>query len=308
NTKLTNARIRASEVIIGPDTQLEPCIIQSSGKVELGKGVFIRENAVLNAFKGISLGDHTKIDRKVIVGGMQSERSEFVMGYDCMVSHHSYLNVTREIHIGNRSGVGGFSCLFTHGSWQNIFHGFPVKFGPIVFEDDVYTGWNIFVMPDVRIGKGATIGAGAVVTKNVPAYALALGVPAKIIPRPNLPISMDLNEKDKIAHDILDDFTNYVLGFSRLPVKRAEEKKEIWLHLNNDFLMYAPSVRADIIKRLPRKDGTVVSFKINDEIKQTLQKKKIAWLEIDNLKRSIRLSPLGEIYRSFLSRYGVKIH
>jgi acetyltransferase-like isoleucine patch superfamily enzyme len=53
--------------------------------------------------------------------------------------------------------------------------------GAVVIEDDVWLGEGVCVMPGVRIGRGAVIGANAVVTKNIPPYAVAAGIPAKII-------------------------------------------------------------------------------------------------------------------------------
>ena len=52
---------------------------------------------------------------------------------------------------------------------------------PVVIEDDVWIGANSIVLPGVKIGKGAIIGAGAVVTKNVQPYAVLGGVPARVI-------------------------------------------------------------------------------------------------------------------------------
>ena len=56
----------------------------------------------------------------------------------------------------------------------------------VVIEDDVWIGANAVVMPGVRIGRGAIVGAGAVVTRDVEPYAVALGVPAKAM-RKRLP-------------------------------------------------------------------------------------------------------------------------
>lgn len=51
----------------------------------------------------------------------------------------------------------------------------------IIIEDDVWIGSNSVLLPGVRIGKGAIIGAGAVVSKDVPPYSIVAGVPAKVI-------------------------------------------------------------------------------------------------------------------------------
>ena len=52
---------------------------------------------------------------------------------------------------------------------------------PITIGDDVWIGRRVMLLPGVSIGKGAVIGAGAVVTKDVPEFAVVGGVPAKII-------------------------------------------------------------------------------------------------------------------------------
>lgn len=53
--------------------------------------------------------------------------------------------------------------------------------GGIVIEDDVWLGYGVVVLDGVRIGRGAVIGAGAVVIQDVPANAIAVGVPARVV-------------------------------------------------------------------------------------------------------------------------------
>lgn len=55
------------------------------------------------------------------------------------------------------------------------------RFTETVIENDVWIGQRAIVMPGIHIGKGAIVGAGAVVTKDVPSYSIVAGVPAKII-------------------------------------------------------------------------------------------------------------------------------
>lgn len=55
------------------------------------------------------------------------------------------------------------------------------KSRPTVIGDDVWIGTRAIIMPGVRIGSGVIIGAGAVVTKDVPDYAIVGGVPAKVL-------------------------------------------------------------------------------------------------------------------------------
>lgn len=61
---------------------------------------------------------------------------------------------------------------------------------PVVIEDDVWIGGRVTILPGVHIGKGAVIGAGSVVTKDIPPFTLAYGNPARCIRR--------IDERDRI--------------------------------------------------------------------------------------------------------------
>jgi acetyltransferase-like isoleucine patch superfamily enzyme len=56
-----------------------------------------------------------------------------------------------------------------------------VSKGPIVVEDGVWLGVGTKILAGVRIGRGAVIGAGSIVTHDVPAGAIAIGVPARVV-------------------------------------------------------------------------------------------------------------------------------
>lgn len=89
------------------------------------------------------------------------------------------------IHIGNDVLIGSNVVLrssnhnYDRTDTPIILQGH--KPGFIEIEDNVWIGANVVVLPNVKIGTGAIIGAGAVVTKNIPPMAIAGGIPAKII-------------------------------------------------------------------------------------------------------------------------------
>ena len=53
--------------------------------------------------------------------------------------------------------------------------------GPVVIEDDVWIAANSVLLPNVRVGRGSVVGAGSVVTKDIPPNSIAVGIPAKVI-------------------------------------------------------------------------------------------------------------------------------
>lgn len=290
-------RLEAKKKVIGKDAVLEDCILLTSGTLEIGNNVQIKEGVVINAHKGIRIGDDTIIDRRVIIGGLQSQHSYFEVGSRCVVLHESYINTTREVIIGDNVGIGGRCMLFTHGTWQNIFHGYPVAFGKIVIEDDAWLPWHVMVLPGVVIGKGATIGGGSVVTKDIPPYSLAVGVPAKVIKREGYPKEQTLEEKDAIAKDILSEFVDYLKGFRGLKVNVEETDKLVIITDEKHQLTYA--------KSFPFKEAkgkALVSFNIPESLW-----KQNEWIDLEREAMVIKDdNVLAHDFVSFIRRYGVR--
>jgi len=88
------------------------------------------------------------------------------------------------IKIGNDCTIAGGVCLITHDGAAWIFrHQVPdlQVFGPITIEDNCFIGQNAIILPGVTIGENSVVGAGAVVTKNVPPNSIVGGVPARFI-------------------------------------------------------------------------------------------------------------------------------
>jgi hypothetical protein len=92
-----------------------------------------------------------------------------------------------------------------------MLDGYPVAFEPVTIGRNVWLPWHVFILPGVGIGDNATIGAGAVVNRSIPAGALAADVPAKVLkearewPRP-----IEEEAQWSLARSIFMEFAAYL--------------------------------------------------------------------------------------------------
>lgn len=87
------------------------------------------------------------------------------------------------VRIGNRVAIAERVTLVisSNANFSKIRPFMKDVHGHIEIDDDAWLGTGCIILPDVRIGKGAIVGAGAVVTKDVPDFTVVGGVPAKPI-------------------------------------------------------------------------------------------------------------------------------
>ena len=146
----------------------EPTISQVQIKdVEFGERVEIVEPVNLY---GCKIGDATRI------GPFVEIQKGVKIGKNCRIQSHSFLctKVTLKDNIFVAHGV-----IFINDKYP--VNREPDKWEETLVEDNVVIGSNATILP-VHIGKNSIIGAGSVVTKNVPENSIVMGNPAKIIP------------------------------------------------------------------------------------------------------------------------------
>lgn len=128
---------------------------------DMGKQVMIGHGSFIQSPQKVSIGNYSYINPHCIIGGQGGVTiGNFVMiSYNCNIvsANHGYSN------------------------WQKPMRLQGIVTKPVVIHDDVWIGANAVILPGVTIGRGAIIGANAVVTKNVDEYAIVGGVPAKLL-------------------------------------------------------------------------------------------------------------------------------
>ena len=103
------------------------------------------------------------------------------LGQRCVINHGCLLDGRRyPIKIGVDVSIGPEAAILTLGHDPRSPH-FDDRGGPVVIGDNVWIGFRAIVLPGVTIGNGAVVGAGAVVSKDVPPFTIVVGNPAHAI-------------------------------------------------------------------------------------------------------------------------------
>ncbi len=109
-------------------------------------------------------------------------KGSFVMGSHSVVNQKCRLDNRGTIVIGNNVAVSAGVCILTA---DHDLHSpsFSTRLRRVTIEDFAFIGTGALLLPGVTVGKGAGVGAGAVVTKDVPEFTIVAGCPAKQIGR-----------------------------------------------------------------------------------------------------------------------------
>jgi acetyltransferase-like isoleucine patch superfamily enzyme len=204
--------IDAEEVDIGPGTSIGFGTVIRGRRVRIGRRVTIGSVCFFEG-RDIDLGDDTTLREQVYVGGPLLPDSELKLGKRVRVFQMCFLNPSRRLSIDDDTGVGGRSSIFTHGSWQSMFDGYPVAFEPVTIGRNVWLPWHVFILPGVEIGDNATIGAGSVVNRSIPSGVLAAGIPAKVLRgEGDWPPRLGIDEQWNLARSMTETFADYLRG------------------------------------------------------------------------------------------------
>ena len=307
--------ICGDRVEVGDHTSIGFLTIVRGKDIRLGAYVQIGSTTFLDT-PYIDIGEGSKINEQVFVGGLQFPDSRFVLGRNCQIMQMSFINPARSIVVGDDSGIGGHSLIFGHNSFLSRFEGYPVDFEPIEIGNSVSLAWGVFVLPKTKIGDGAVVGAHSVVHGTIPPRCLAVGFPARVVSKaPDFPKEVSEEEKAHIFRNIVDEMIHFFVG-SGLRCEQNGHRYEIrkpagswWRRDRGPWRL--ETVEGDVREAAQRLTaGAVQVFlslrEIPDDVRRHLQSQGTMWIEIAKKEQSRCSNDLGDEVANFLKRYGVR--
>lgn len=156
-------------------------------RIEISKGVYIFKGVRIDAQghpnNKMYLGHGVAIERNVDIGCL--ENTSIYIDEETFIAPNVCIAGPGDIKIGKRCMIAAHSGIYAN---NHIFTNplEPIKYQGvtrkgIVIEDDCWLGHGVTVLDGVTIGQGSVIGAGAVVTKDIPPFSVAIGIPARVI-------------------------------------------------------------------------------------------------------------------------------
>ncbi|HPY61452.1 MAG TPA: acyltransferase [Methanospirillum sp.] len=185
---------------IGKNVQFfEPVTLGFPSRDYIGKkehpGVIIGDNAIIRsgtilyadvrAGDGFSTGHNVLVREKTTIGSNVSIGTGVIIEGHCTIGDHvslqSMVYIPTNSELGNHVFIGP-NAVLTNDKYPP--HGGKNLTGPTI-HDHASIGANSTILPGVKVGEGALVAAGSIVTKDVPPFSLAIGSPARIKPLPD---------------------------------------------------------------------------------------------------------------------------
>jgi len=182
---------------VGRDQYIRKRQIRNISSATLGEGSVFHHGAEIFNFSNnkskIVIGSNCHIYGALTV---MAFGGKIIFGSNCSFGEHSRINSVKEIEIGSRVMIAHNVNILDNNShpvdaklrskdflssYLNEAKEFELSFAKIKIEDDVWIGFNSIILKGVTIGRGAIIGAGSVVTKDVEPWTINVGNPLKCI-------------------------------------------------------------------------------------------------------------------------------
>lgn len=155
-----------------------------------GRNVYIRPGGQIVRPRLISLGDNVRIGKNtdIYVHPKHRDSKEFILkiGNDVHIGNYNIIGARKSVVLEENVMLGPWVIIVDHSHHYEDVE-IPIKSqaitdaGPVRLEKDCWVGANVFILPNVKIGRHAVVGAYSVVNHDIPPYSVAVGSPARVI-------------------------------------------------------------------------------------------------------------------------------
>jgi acetyltransferase-like isoleucine patch superfamily enzyme len=284
--------IEADEVDVAAGARLLPGTVLRGRSIRIGRRAELGPDVRVDC-REVVIGEETMLRAGVVAAGLPTPDSRLELGRRVRVFQDSFLNPSMPLVVGDESGLGGRSLLFTHAAWQSILEGYPVEFAPITIGRNVWLPWQVFVLPGVEIGDDVTVAAGSVVSRSIPSGSLAAGYPARVLKRaPDHPPRPSADEQWEIARRVFRDLAWHLTERGETVTAREDDGL---LALGRVALVRSSEVAA------PSEAAVVAALHGRPAVAED-----VTWLALLDRERGGPETELAESVAEFVSRYGLR--
>jgi acetyltransferase-like isoleucine patch superfamily enzyme len=149
----------------------------------LGEDCVLERDVMVFHPENVFLGRNVYVGHRTILKGYY--KNQLRIGDETWIGQMCFMHSAGGLTIGARVGIGPGVMIITS-QHQELGRAVapllsPVDLAPVFIEDEVNLGMGTIVLPGVRIGRGARVGAGSVVSRDIPPYSVTAGSPARVL-------------------------------------------------------------------------------------------------------------------------------
>lgn len=313
-----NVKFAFGSVVVGQDVTIGDDVKIGLLSIIVGREIVLSDRVQIGMMSVLitavmTIGEATRINNQVVVGGMQTPRSALHMGSNCILMEWSFINTSEPVTIGNDVGIGGHCLFFTHGLWPNGFDGNPVRFAPITIEDEAWIAWRVTVLAGSKVGHGAIVSADACVSGRIAAGALAVGNPAKAT-REDYSFRREATPKFKadLLKKLIVDYADWCRHHG-LHAEIDREQYPRWMtitdksrKLHRIIFVWVADDFASAIRGNSDFDLMVSLVALRAQQRSELSAADRCWLDIESRVRSRKGSAVTDDFEEFCRRFGLR--
>ncbi|MBN1316617.1 MAG: hypothetical protein JXA42_14160 [Anaerolineales bacterium] len=279
---VAGVRIRAHKLELKDGVRIGRCVNIRGGEIHLAESVRIRDWNDINVKRCLEIGaggtmnEHCEISgvdihigrelwmlpyAKIGGGSAFEVQSSLRAGHFVHIGMYCFINTARAVTLGDEVGLGTRTALYTHGAYPSELRGAPVAFGEIHIGDRSWLP-GATVNPGVVIGPDCIIGVGSVVTRDIPAGALAAGAPCKVLRENAYPRELSIEQRHEKMINFIHDFSDICSENNRTDLTFDS----LGIEFDNDLLIvYCEPLELSILTELrSRKKARLVILTYGD--------------------------------------------